>query len=144
VARSKRETGLTKRSPTETVRDPWSVKQHSLVSAFLVETNHTQTLKRRSTKTTQSFFRRFVQVSLHQRFLTTWLWLVRLLCLLAIHNHQVVGIDMAAENGECLNGDQTNPGNDDDLQYLFIIRHGDRWDYSNEDVCLTFESSFLQ
>lgn len=90
----------------------------------------------------RSFIRRVVEVSLHQRFLSTWLRLVLLLCLLAIHQvDQVVGIDMAAENGECLNGDPTNHGDTDDLQYLFIIRHGDRWDYSNEDVGLTFKSN---
>ena len=70
----------------------------------------------------------------HQQFLTTWLWLVLLLCLLAIHNHKLVGIDMAAENGEFLNGEHH-----DDVQYLFIIRHGDRWDYSDEDVCYVQE-----
>jgi broad specificity phosphatase PhoE len=32
--------------------------------------------------------------------------------------------DGASENAECL---------EDDKQYLFIVRHGDRWDYSNPE-----------
>lgn len=33
--------------------------------------------------------------------------------------------DSTSENAECL---------EDDKQYLFIVRHGDRWDYSNPEV----------
>lgn len=48
------------------------------------------------------------------------------------------------ENGDkhCSVAGDDNDNGDDDKQYLFIIRHGDRWDYANPEVCKAKRKAF--
>lgn len=42
--------------------------------------------------------------------------------------------DSTGDSGNASGGSEECIKNKNDQQYLFVVRHGDRWDYSNPEV----------